>query len=371
MKAIVNGSILLDGREVTGRALVFEEKIIGITEPDGVPAGCEVIDAQGLLVSPGLIDLHIHGYVDRDASDGDARGILDMAKALLRAGVTSFLPTTMTLPLPDLDRALEAAAQAMRESESPSFPGSRVLGVHAEGPFINPKRKGAQAEGAIASPDAGFLLRRPGLVRIATVAPEMPGCMECVRELSAHGVTVSIGHSDATFEQAMDAVAAGAGYVTHLFNAMSPMHHRAPGVTGAALASGVYAELIADTQHVHPGLFGMLRKVKGEKLLLVTDCTRAGGIGDGDFTLGGQAIRVRGLSCTLEDGTIAGSVMTLAQAVLSFSSHAGVSLAEAVPHASLYPARAIGLGDQKGSLEPGRDADVALFGGDMKAHAAF
>jgi N-acetylglucosamine-6-phosphate deacetylase len=159
--------------------------------------------------------------------------------------------------------------------------------------------------------------------------------------------------------------------VTHLFNAMSPMHHRAPGVTGAALVSPVYAELIADLLHVHPGLFGMLRQVKGERLLLVTDCTRAGGMGDGDFTLGGQAIRVRGASCTLADGTIAGSVLMLPRAVLNFSRHAGISLAQAIPHATLYPARAIGLGARKGALKPGYDADIALFDQDMQARAVF
>ena len=372
MKAIVNGVFLLGDQEVTGGALLFDEAIIGHMPESGLPEGCELIDAGGCYVSPGLMDLHIHGYLNEDASDGSAEGIRLIAKALLENGVTSFLPTTMTVSWAEIEAAFDVIRALKKESGQPGFEGAQVLGAHAEGPFINPKRKGAQSEEAILPPDADKVLRHKDIIRILSMAPEMPGGLEMIKSVTEQSdIVVSIGHTNASFEQALEAIEAGASYITHLFNAMSPLNHRNPGVVGAALQTPVTTELIADTFHVHPGLFAFLHGLKQDKLVLVTDCTRAGGLGDGEYTLGGQRIFVNGIQCRLADGTIAGSVLKLNEAVRNLRGHANLNTAQAVAAASLHPAFAIGAQDKKGSLEAGKDADIVLFDRDMNARAVY
>lgn len=372
MKAIINGTFLIGENEVKNAALLFDSKILGLVPTDKIPDGCEVIDAQGLLVSPGLIDLHIHGYLGEDASDGSEEGIRIIAKGLLKNGVTSFLPTTMTVSWQEIEAAFDNIRKLKAESAHADFDGAQVLGAHAEGPFVNPKRKGAQAESAILPPDADKMLKHKDIIRILTMAPEMPGALEAIRKITEESdIVVSIGHTDATFEQANEGIKAGASYVTHLFNAMSPMNHRNPGVVGAALQAPVTTELIADTFHVHPGLFSFLRDIKKEKLVLITDCTRAGGLGDGEYTLGGQPIFVKGIECRLSNGTIAGSVLKLNQAVFNLRENANLSNAQAVYHATHNSALAIGALNEKGTLEEGKDADIVLFDQDMQAHKVF
>lgn len=371
MKAIQNGSILTPDGPVSGKALVFDQKIIGIADPSETK-DLETIDAGGLMIAPGLLDLHIHGYLGEDTSDAREEGIRKIAEGLLQNGVTSFLPTTMTVRWEEIEAALEVVRRLKTQSAQTGFQGSQILGAHAEGPFINPKRKGAQAEECIIPPDADRLLSHQDIIKIVTMAPEMRGGMDFIKMVTTQsGIVVSIGHTDASFEQAMQAIHAGASYVTHTFNAMTGLSHRAPGVVGAALSAPVFAEIIADTFHVHPGLFGLMRTAKGEKLLLVTDCTRAGGLGDGEYTLGGQPIFVKGIECRLKDGTIAGSVLRLNQAVLNLKNNTTLDWYEAVNHASLYPARAIGEDHRKGSLEQGKDADIVLFDQQMQAMATY
>lgn len=372
MKAIINGTFLIGENEVKDVALLFDSQIQGIVWEDLIPEGCERIDAGGLLVSPGLIDLHIHGYLGEDTSDGSEEGVRTIAKGLLENGVTSFLPTTMTVSWPEIEAAFDVVRKLKAESKEAGFVGAQILGAHAEGPFINPKRKGAQAEGAIIPPDAQKMLKHKDVVRILTMAPEMQGALQAIKSITEQSdIVVSIGHTDASYEQALEAIKAGASYVTHLFNAMSPLNHRNPGVVGAALQTDVVTELIADTFHVHPGLFGFLRNIKQEKLVLITDCTRAGGLGDGEYTLGGQPIFVKGIECRLENGTIAGSVLKLNQAVLNLRDKANLSGAQAVYHASHNPALAIGVLDEKGTLEKGKDADIVLFDQGMQAQKVF
>lgn len=372
MKALVNGIFLVLDTEVTDKALLFDEKIRGFVNPGDIPEGTEIIDAQGQYVSPGLVDLHIHGYVGEDTSDGSEKGIRKIASHLLENGVTSFLPTTMTIDWEDLETAFDVVRELKPESSNSDFDGAEILGVHAEGPFINPKRKGAQAEEAIITPDADKILKHKDIVRILTMAPEMKDGIEMIRRVTEESdIVVSIGHTDATFEIAMEAIDAGASYVTHLFNAMTALNHRTPGVVGAALQAPVMTELIADTFHVHPGMFRFLHDTKKDRLVLITDCTRAGGLGDGEYTLGGQPIYVKGIECRLEDGTIAGSVLKLNEAVRNLRDKAGLSTATAVKAASLVPATAIGEEGRKGSLEEGKDADIVLFDHDMQAKAVY
>ena len=364
MKAIINGKIVLPDRVVEDSALVYDEKIVGLIPRDVLAEDTELIDAEGDYVSPGFVDIHIHGYLGADVSDGDAAGVRTMAEGVLKNGVTAFLPTTMTVSAEEINAALDAVRSVKGESER--WAGARILGVNLEGPFINPKKKGAQAEEHIKKPDAAFIKKNSDIIRLATIAPEMDENCAAIREITSEtDVRVSIGHTDATYEQAMEGIAAGATHVTHLFNAQTPLHHRKPGVVGAALKADVYTELIADTFHVHPGLFGLVYGIKRGKLVLITDCTRAGGMPDGEYSLGGQKTFVKGIQCLLEDGTIAGSVLKLNAAVKNLVDHAGITVPEAVACASLNPARAIRADGECGSLEAGKRADIIIFDKDI------
>ena len=372
MKAIINGRILLPDQEISGKALLFDTQIRGLADVETARRECDtVIDAQGAYVSPGLVDVHIHGYLGEDTSDGSEDGVRKMARGLLANGVTSFLPTTMTVPFEEIDRALCVVRSLMPQSREADFDGAEILGAHAEGPFINPSKKGAQAETAILAPDADKLLPYADVVRVVSMAPEMEGGIACVRKL-APAMAVSVGHTGATYDIALKAFEAGADHVTHTFNAMTALNHRDPGVVGAALTTDkAYCELIADTFHIHPGLFSLLARAKGDHLVLISDCTRAGGLSDGEYTLGGQPIFVKGIECRLADGTIAGSVLRLNNAVKNLYEHTDLPVYAAVNCASLYAARSIRRGDAKGSLEAGKDADITLFDDTFTAQKTF
>ena len=363
MKAVINGRIILKDRLLDGKALVFNEKIKGFFDAENIPEGADTIDAAGAYVSPGLIDIHIHGCFGEDASDGDEAGIIKMSKGLAQTGVTAWLPTTMTVPPPQIKKAF-AAIRAAR-SKNGSHNGAAVLGANMEGPYLNKKRKGAHIEEYLLMPDAEFIRENSDVMRLVTIAPEIDNDFRAIRAASEAGVTVSIGHSDADYETAAAGMANGIKHATHLFNAMSPLNHRDPGVVGAALTHGITVELIADTFHIHRELFDLLYKIKKNKLILITDSVRAGGLPDGEYDLGGQRIVLRGIECRLPDGTIAGSVLTMMGAVKNMSVNTGVPLHEIIACASLYPARVVGADGSKGSLETGKDADITIFGGDF------
>ncbi len=364
MKYIINGRIVLKDRILDGAALAFDDKISGTVDKNEVPAGAEVIDAHGGYVAPGLVDIHIHGYLGEDTSDGNAEGIYKMANGVMKNGVTSFCPTTMTVSMDEINAALDTVRSL--KDKSKAWDGAQILGVNLEGPFINPKKKGAQAETHIKAPDADFIIKNSDIICVATMAPEMEDGYDAIRKIRENSdVAVSVGHTDATFEETVCAVEAGATHITHLFNAQTPLHHRNPGVVGAALLKNVTTELIADTFHVHKGIFELLARVKGDDLVLITDCTRAGGMPDGEYTLGGQPIFVKGVKCLLEDGTIAGSVLKLNDAVKNLRDNTSLPFHKVVAAASLAPARAIGVHDKKGSLDIGKDADIIITDADF------
>ncbi len=360
MKAIIHGKIVLPNRLADNSVLLYDDRIIGIVPENELPADAELIDARGGYVIPGLVDMHIHGYLGEDASDGSYDGLRIMAEGIAKNGVTSFLPTTMTVSYDELRAAFAQIRRAMEASKAPAWLGAQVLGVNAEGPFINPSKKGAQAGENILPGDAAFLKEYLDIIRVFTIAPEMPGNMDCIREMAGKCL-ISMGHTGATCDEAAAAIDAGVGHVTHLFNAQTPLMHRDPGVVGAALTDDrVSVELIADTFHVNARLFPLVARMKGDKLVLITDCTRAGGLADGQYTLGGQPIFVKGIECRLADGTIAGSVLKLNYAVYNLLHNSSLPIWEAVNAASLNPAKRIGADDRKGSLEPGKDADIAI-----------
>ena len=368
MNAIINGKIVLPDGVVSGKALLYDRRISALA--DGIPAGCAVIDAQGGYVIPGLIDMHIHGYLGEDSSDGKPEGLRVMADGLKKNGVTGFLPTTMTVSYEELRRAFACIRQAKADSEADGWTGARVLGLNAEGPFLNPKKKGAQAEEHIRPGDPAFLKEYLDILKVFTIAPEMPGNLDCVREMRDAGVLVSIGHSCATFDQAKESFDAGVRHVTHLFNAQTGIHHRDPGIAGAGLTDDrVSCELIADTFHIHKGLFPLIARMKGRKLCLITDCLRSGGLPDGAYVSGGLKFVLRGIECRLTDGTIAGSVLRLNEGVRNLYENTDLPLHEAVNAASLNPAAALGMDGEIGSIEPGKRADLAILNEDFSVRA--
>lgn len=360
MNAIVGGKLILQDRVVEGCALLYSDVIEGIVPESQVPQNATILDANGGYVAPGLIDLHIHGYLGKDVCDGSEESIRAIAKGLLANGVTGFLPTTMTVDMAVIKKALEVL-RAIKE-ESKAWNGSEILGCHAEGPFISAAKKGAQDPSHILKPDAAFVKEYADIIKIITLAPEEDTeDFAAIREIAAEtDVVISMGHTSADYETAVKSVASGVRHATHLFNAMTPLTHRAPGVVGAALTTDVTCELIVDTFHVSPALYDMLWKLKGRKLCFITDCLPAGGLPFGEYTLGGAKIIYNDIVCRLEDGTVAGSVLPLNKGVWNVYRNSSIPLHECVNCASLNPAAAIGLADRKGSLEAGKDADIIL-----------
>ncbi len=360
MKAIINGKVILKGRVAGGMAVLYTDKIEGIVKNEQVPENAEIIDANGGYVAPGLIDIHIHGYLGKDVCDGEEESIRIISEGLLKNGVTGYLPTTMTVDMTVIKKALQVCRNLKEESKN--WNGAHILGCHAEGPFISEAKKGAQDPKYILKPDAKFVKEFADIIKIITLAPEtdtddFAAIREIVRDTQ---VVISMGHTSADYETAKAGIAAGIAHVTHLFNAMTPLAHRAPGVVTAALDSDVTCELIADTFHVLPCFYDVLWKLKGRKLCFITDCLPAGGLPYGEYTLGGNKIVYRDIVCRLTDGTVAGSALGLNKGVNNVFKNSSIPLYECVNGASLNPATAIGVADKKGSLETGKDADIII-----------
>lgn len=360
MKAIIGGKIILKDRIAEGCALLYTDVIEGIVPADNLPDGCEIIDAKGGYVAPGLIDMHIHGYLGKDVCDGEEESIRVISKGLLANGVTGYLPTTMTEDMNVIRKALEVCRNLKEESKT--WDGSEILGCHAEGPFISESKKGAQDAKYILKPDAEFVKEYADIIKSITLAPEedendFAAIREIVRDTD---VVVSMGHTSADYKTAMASVNAGVSHATHLFNAMTPLAHRAPGVVGAALGSDISCEVIVDTFHVDASLYNMLWLLKGRKLCFITDCLPAGGLPEGEYTLGGQKIIYKGIVCRLEDGTVAGSVLKLNKGVWNVYTNSDIPLYECVNCASLNVATTLGIEKKKGSLEIGKDADIII-----------
>ncbi len=363
MKCIINGKIVLENKVADSKAIIFDEKIEKIADESEINiSDYDIIDAKGNFVMPGLIDMHIHGYLGADASDGDADGIKKMAMGIIENGVTSWCPTTMTVSKKEIEKAFDSVREVKNSGE---YYGARILGVNSEGPFINAAKKGAQSEEHILKPDADFIKKHSDIVKLFTVAPEVEGALECIEKVAKEtSVLISMGHTDASYEEALTGIEKGVRHTTHLFNAMTALSHRSPGVTGAALSdSRVSTELIADTFHVNKGLFALVSKQKGDKLCLITDCMRAGGMPDGEYTLGGQSVHKEGIKCLMPDGTIAGSVLRLNEAVRNLYENTELEIYEAVNCASLNIAKALGEDNEIGSLEAGKRADIIITDG--------
>lgn len=373
MKAIINGRFIIP--DETGRftvegglALFFDEKIRAIRSAATVSAAEReeleaCIDARGAYVSPGFLNVHIHGCVGADTMDDDPEAIRKMQLFQAETGVTSFLPTTMTYDFPTLGRAFRHVREAMAREE-----GARVLGCHMEGPFISPAKKGAQAEKNIAKADFAKIAPYQDIVKIITVAPEeLPDGGQFIADCHAHGIVVSLGHTAADYATARQAIEEyGAKHITHLFNAMTGLHQRHPGVVGAALDTDANCELIVDNVHIHPAAQRIVYRLKKDHLILITDSLRACGLGDGPSELGGQKVFVKGTLATLEDGTIAGSVLCINDGLRIFRENTGAPIEEVVTAVTKTPAKELGLYGELGSLSAGKNADITIFDDALK-----
>ena len=365
MRGIINGKMITENTITENKVLLFDKKILGIVEQDELSdyGKVELINAKGKYVSPGLIDIHIHGIGGHDTMDGSLEALQQMSIYVAKNGVTGFLPTTMTLDQASICKSLDII-KILKDAKPL---GARILGAHMEGPFINPKYKGAQREQYIIKPNYEFIKDYTDIIKIITLAPEMDENFAFLDAVRQHEeIVLSIGHSNATYEEALEAIAKGVSHATHTFNAMSPFHHRKPGVVGAILNSDISCELIADKIHVHPGNFQLLINSKGvDRVVLISDSMRAACMKNGQYGLGGQTVNVNSDSARLKDGTLAGSVLTLNKAIKNVLENTDLTLCEAVNMASLYPAQVIGMSKQKGSIEIGKDADLVIFDADF------
>lgn len=366
MRRWLKGALILPDRVVENGLLAYEGgKITGVWDlereaaPEYDPRQTDVLEKG--YIAPGYIDLHVHGGGGGDFMDGDPEAVVAITTTHARYGTTGLLATTLTGP----EEAILAAIRAVKAAPKR---GAAVLGFHVEGPFINPKMKGAQDEryvrpASIAEIDRWLAEGGPDDRWQITIAPEIPGHLDAIRYLADKGFVVSAGHTECTYAQLKAAAEAGLSHITHLFNAMRGLHHREPGTVGGALTlPGLTAELIADGVHAHPASMRVAVTAGGaQRIMLITDAMRATGLGDGEYLLGELRAIVKDGAARLHDGTLAGSVLTMERAVQNMVNLVGVDLPTAVAMASLHPARKHGLDGRKGSLEAGKDADLLLL----------
>lgn len=370
---VADGAVLIEGGEVafSGPRRELPARARGLPR----------LDAAGGYIVPGFVDIHVHGGGGADTMDASPDGLRAMTRAHASAGTTALLCTTVTAPQEALlaaERAVVEAARRQRAWWASGGPGgggeawgARIAGIHLEGPYLNPERKGAQNPDYMRDPrldelqallDASRLDGQP-LLRLMTIAPEREGALEAIRWLVGRGVAVALGHSAVDGERLEAAIRAGATQVTHLFNGMPPFHHRTPGLAGAALADDrLVAQLIADGVHIHPTALKVAYRARGARgLALVTDALAPMGLGEGRFRLGEYEVEVRGGACRMLDSTLAGSIQGLGDLVRRMATEVGAPLPDAVAMASRVPADAVGLGGRAGTLRPGAWGDAVVL----------
>ncbi|MDD3218538.1 MAG: N-acetylglucosamine-6-phosphate deacetylase [Lachnospiraceae bacterium] len=326
-------------------------------------SGSDIIDASGLYAIPGLVDIHFHGCNGYDFCDGTQEAIQAIADYESANGTTTIVPASMTYDKERLETIFQAAA------DFPNKKGSRLAGINMEGPFISLEKKGAQNPAYIHKPDVDFFLdlqkTAKGLIKLVDIAPEEPGAMEFIKALKDQ-VTISLAHTTADYDTAHEAFESGACHVTHLYNAMPPFSHRAPGVIGAAAESAKHVELICDGIHIHPSVVRATFQLFGpERVVMISDSMMATGLSNGLYALGGQPVKVTGNRATLEDGTIAGSATNLLGCLRVAVKEMEIPLEQAVTATTVNPAKAVGLYDTCGSITPGKYADLLLLDADL------
>ncbi len=375
MKVLKNIKIIFPDKIEKG-SIIFSDRIekIIIKEKDVCQekgSSLDIIDGGGYYLSPGFIDIHFHGVAGFDTMDASQEALLHIRESLPESGVTSFLPTTISMPIEDLIRSLEAIRIAMRKERTGST-GARILGCHLEGPFINKKYNGAHAEENIILPDLELIKNFIDIIKIVTLAPELEGAEELISFLRAKGIICSAGHSGATYEEMLKALRSGISHITHLFNAMPGLHHRDPGIIGTALTTDISIELIADLIHIHPAVLQLVLQAKDlNQIILVTDQMRAGTLEDGEYEFGGQPVIVKEGIARLADGSLAGSRLTLDQAVRNISRISSLPLYKIINMVTYNPARLLGLDDELGWIRAGNRADFVLLDKGLKVKSVF
>ena len=321
----------------------------------------------GEIVAPGFVDTHIHGYHGKDIMNAEEGALNVISKGLLECGVTSFLPTTLTDSKEKTDAALKRVAEEYKDVE-----GAKVRGIFLEGPFFTEKYKGAQNPDYMSEPKIDYLKEwveiSDGLVNKIAIAPEREGAEDFIKKANAMGVRVALGHSDASFDEAVSAVDAGANIFVHTYNGMSGLHHREPGMVGAAMSTDAISELICDGHHVNPNSANILMNIKGrDKIALITDCMSAGGMEDGDYMLGQFPVTVENGTARLKsNGSLAGSILKLKDGLKNVVDWEIADIFEAVQMASLVPAKSVGIDNVCGKLHVGFDADFIVL--DLEAN---
>ncbi|KAA0548408.1 N-acetylglucosamine-6-phosphate deacetylase [Bacillus sp. BGMRC 2118] len=330
-----------------------------------IPSSCQLV--------PGMIDVHIHGAAGADTMDASPGALEAIATHLPMEGTTSFLATTITQSTTSIERALANVAECMNLDQN----GAEILGIHLEGPFISEKRAGAQPLAYIKQPDVDLFKKwqkiAQGIIKVVTLAPEFEGSPELLHYLKETEVVASLGHSEATYEDVHNAITAGASHVTHLFNAMSGLHHREPGLAAAALMRDeLFVEIIADGIHVHPEMIRLAHRQKSTaKVILITDSIRAKGMKPGIYDLGGQQVIVDESQATLQDGTLAGSMLAMNDAWRNFQSYTNCSMEDMIQMTAVNPAKQLKVYDRKGSIAVGKDADLVLRSKDAEIVMTF
>lgn len=366
---ITNGKIVLEDQIVEKNLIIQSDLIVSIT--DKIDKSLKIIDAKGLYVSPGFIDIHVHGKNGSDTMDATFESINNISTASLKTGVTSFLPTTMTQSIEATYAAIENICKYQNQVE-----GSKILGIHMEGPFFNVNKKGAQPDKYIQQPNISIFKeltkQYENNIVLLSLAPELEGAKELTKYLHSKNIVVSIGHTEATYEQAKEVIDLGANHITHTFNAMTPLTHRAPGVVGLAMdEKNVFTELILDGHHVSPVVSRILYEIKKDYLVLVTDSMEACMKKEGKYQLGGQDVFVKDGQARLVDGTLAGSVLCMNAAVKNAIKFFNIDIVEAVKLASLNPAKSLNMENKLGSICIGKKADLIFFDEDIQIKHVF
>lgn len=368
---IKNCNIIYLNKIELGSVLIKNEKIEAIN-----PVNCfdeNIIDAKGLYLAPGFIDVHIHGAGGCDTMDGTVEAINTISNTIVKHGTTSFLPTTMTVSIKDINQSMRVIKQLKKQGAQ----GANVLGAHLEGPFISPSAIGAQNPKYLISPSISayneMVKDCEDAVISITLAPEVSGAKELIKHLSSQGIICSLGHTKATYEEVIEAIKCGASHSTHLYNAMTPLTHRSPGVIGAIFDNNkITTETISDGIHISYPALRIAYKQKGtDNVLLVSDAMMACCMPDGEYSLGGQDVIVANGAANLKTGSLAGSVLTLDKAVKNVYKNSDLSLNEIVKMASYNGAKHCKVHDHKGLIKEGYDADLVLFDDDINVKKTF